>query len=104
MPQPAADADALAGFAGQVQRAVQAAAVYPPVARRMNVQGRVQVSFAFESGTVSSVAVARASQSSMLDRAAQAAVRNAAYPRAPGPVARRLPMMVWVDFSLRPDG
>ena len=102
---PAPDAVAFAGFAGQVQRAVQAAASYPPVARRMGVQGRVQVTFDFQGGGVFSVAVSRASQSSMLDRAALAAVREAIYPRPPDAAARRrLPMVVWVDFSLRPDG
>ena len=102
--QTTPDADALAGFTGLVQRAVQAAAAYPPVARRMNQQGRVQVRFDYEDGTVSAIAIAEASASAMLDRAALAAVRNAAYPHAPGSVThRRLTLVVWVDFSLRPD-
>lgn len=103
--QPAPDAAWLAGFTARVQAAVQQAAVYPPLARRMRVQGRVCVRFDYSSGLVSSVQVATPGPSPLLDRAAVSAVRHAAYPGAPAAFAnRRLPMVVWVAFVLQTDG
>ena len=103
--QAVPDLALLAGFTRQVQTAVQASAIYPPVARRMLVQGRVQVRFDYSGGAVSSIAVAVPSVSPMLDRAALAAVRNATYPQAPTTLERtRLPLLVWVDFHLQTDG
>ena len=104
--QPAApDAASLAGFTHQVQEAVQAAAAYPPVARRMRIEGRVQVRFDFSSGAVSAIVIAVPSASAMLDRAALAAVRTALYPHAPANWEKtRLPLVVWVDFHLQTEG
>ena len=105
-PAPQAiDPATLAGFTRQVQIAVQAAALYPPVARRTQVQGRVQVRFDFSGGAVSAIAVAIPGPSTMLDRAALSAVRTAAYPPAPAAWAKaHLPLIVWVDFHLQTDG
>jgi protein TonB len=97
---PAADA-ALSGFAATIQRRVQQAAHYPAIARRQARQGRVQLRFTYRAGTVSAAEIVRPSGSALLDQAALAAVRNAAYPPPPGLLGGRpLAMVVWVDFAL----
>lgn len=102
---PDPEAGAIAQLTGQVQRAVQQAAAYPPVARRMALQGRVQIRFDYAGGAVSDIAVAHQSDAPILDRAAMQAVRDASYPPAPAPIGRRrLAMLVWVDFRLQPEG
>jgi len=85
----------------QIRQAVQDAAIYPASARVMHLEGRTQVRFDYTDGSVGAADVATPSSSPMLDRAALAAVRRAALPRAPAEIgARRLALLVWVDFSL----
>jgi protein TonB len=93
--------DALAGLEARIRQAVQDAANYPPSARIMHLEGRTQVRFDYMDGMAGAADVARSSNSPMLDRAALAAVRGASLPRAPAEIgARRLPLLVWVEFRL----
>jgi protein TonB len=97
----AAPHDALLGLEARIRQAVQDAAIYPASARVMHVEGRTQVRFDYTDGSVGAADVATPSSSPMLDRAALAAVRRAALPRAPAQVgARKLALLVWVDFRL----
>ena len=84
----------------EVRRRVQAAASYPPIARKRGVQGEALVSFEIASnGRAHSVVTLQSSGSGLLDRAALAAVERAApLPWIYGRVA------VPVRFTLRdPD-
>jgi TonB family protein len=102
-PQAAAPApqDALLGLEARIRQAVQDAAIYPASARVMHLEGRTQVRFDYTDGSVGAADVATPSTSAMLDRAALAAVRRAALPRAPAEIGgRRLALLVWVDFRL----
>lgn len=84
----------------EVRRKVQAAASYPPIARKRGVQGEALVSFEIGSnGRPHAVMTLQSSGSSLLDRAARAAVERAApLPWIYGRVA------VPVRFTLRdPD-
>jgi len=93
--------DMLLGLEARIRQAVQDAAVYPASARVMHLEGRTQVRFDYTDGSVGGADVATSSSSPMLDRAALAAVRRAALPRAPAAIgARRLALLVWVDFRL----
>jgi protein TonB len=93
--------DALLGLEARIRQAVQDAAIYPESARAMHLEGRTQVRFDYTDGSVGAEGVATSSDSPMLDRAALAAVRRAALPRAPAEIgARTLPLLVWVDFQL----
>jgi protein TonB len=93
--------DVLAGLEARIRQAVQEAAIYPASARAMHLEGRTQVRFDYTDGAVNAAGVASSSTSPMLDRAALAAVRAAALPRAPAEIgARRLPLLVWVEFRL----
>ncbi len=91
---------ALAGFAQRVREAVQKAAIFPVAARMMHRQGRAQVRFEVQDGTVGTVALATSSSASLLDSAALDAVRRASLPAVPPLLGRRLTLLVWVDFSL----
>lgn len=100
-PSPALPENLLSGLESRIGRAVQEAAIYPASARLMHVQGRTQVRFDYSDGSAAMLAVATSSTSPILDRAALAAVRNAALPRAPASIGgRKLPVLVWVDFHL----
>jgi protein TonB len=91
----------LSGLEARIRQAVQDAAIYPAAARIMRLQGRTQVRFDYADGTAATLGVATSSSSPILDRAALAAVRNAALPHAPAPIGtRKLPVLVWVDFHL----
>ncbi len=83
----------------EIQRRVQAAVVYPAIARKRSVEGTVDVSFRIaQDGRPGEVRVARSSGSATLDRAAERAVRDAApLPRLLGRVT------VPVRFSLHED-
>jgi protein TonB len=84
----------------EVRRKVQAAASYPPIARKRGVQGEALVSFEIASnGRPRAVLTLQSSGSGLLDRAALAAVEQAApLPWIYGRVA------VPVRFTLRdPD-
>ncbi len=93
--------DVLQGLEARIRQAVQNAAIYPASARVMHLEGRTQVRFDYTDGSVGGADVATPSESPMLDRAALAAVRSAALPRAPAEIGTRtLALLVWVDFRL----
>jgi TonB family protein len=93
--------DVIQGLEARIRQAVQDAAIYPASARVMHLEGRTQVRFDYTDGSVGVADVSTPSTSAMLDRAALAAVRRAALPRAPAEVGKRtLPLLVWVDFRL----
>lgn len=93
--------DIVVGLEARIRHAVQDAAIYPPAARLMRVQGRAQVQFEYSQGAVGAVSLTRSSQSAMLDRAALAAVQRAVYPPAPAVIGGQvLPLMMWVNFGL----
>ncbi len=63
----------------EIQRQVQAVAVYPPVARSRHVSGDALVSFSIDrDGTPADIRTTRSSGSALLDRAAERAVAEAA--------------------------
>ncbi len=100
-PPPPVLHDVENALEARIHQAVQEAVVYPSAARAMHMEGRTQVRFDYTDGTVSQVDVADSSRSAMLDRAAVAAVRRAALPRAPGEIgSRTLALLVWVDFRM----
>jgi protein TonB len=88
-PAPAAPPQPSAGeidlFQAQMAEAVQRAATqdYPEAAQMAHENGDVDVSFVFEDGAVSDVAVIQSSGFPMLDAAAMQAVRDARYPQQP---------------------
>lgn len=94
----------MALFEGQVRQAVQRAARYPMVARMAHEGGRTQVGFTLQAGHVAGAAVVRSSGFPMLDRAALAAVHDAAYPSPPAELqGRAVHFVVWVAFRLDDD-
>ncbi len=98
-PVVAASPAAMALFEGQVKAAVQAAVQYPPAARLFHRQGQARVAFDYLDGVVSNVHLDQSSGFPLLDRAALAAVRSAAYPPPlPQLHQRQLQMAVWVQF------
>ncbi len=63
----------------EIRRRIQAALIYPPLARHQRLQGETLVRFEIESdGTPNTVTVHRSSDMPTLDRAALRAVRAAA--------------------------
>lgn len=63
----------------EIRRRIQAALVYPPLARRREVEGESEVAFEIgPGGAPVAVALERSSGSALLDRAAERAVRDAA--------------------------
>ena len=63
----------------EIQRRIQAAVIYPPLARLQRLEGETLVRFEIEpDGTPSAVRVHRSSDLPTLDRAAMGAVRAAA--------------------------
>ncbi len=63
----------------EIRRRIQAAVIYPPLARHQRLQGETLVRFEIEpDGTPSAVRVHRSSDMPTLDRAALGAVRAAA--------------------------
>ncbi len=102
-PQAADDGDLLLRFGNDIQSVVRAAAAMPEAAVLQHRTGRAQVRFAYLDGHVEAVALAQTSRSRLLDDAAVAAVQRAHYPPPPPPLrGRRLPLLVWIDFSVRP--
>jgi protein TonB len=91
----------LAGLESRIRQAVRDALIYPAAARLLHREGRTRIRFDYTDGTVGAIDIATPSASALLDRAAIAAVRRAALPRAPTEIGnRRLAMLVWVDFRL----
>jgi periplasmic protein TonB len=103
-PPPAAAAAPAAppaSFEGELRAAIQAALRYPESARMAGMSGRTRVGFRYRDGLASDVTVLVSSGSDLLDRAAVAAVRDAAYPKpAPAFVGKTLPEQIWVTFNL----
>lgn len=99
---PVVDLQALRAAYGQsMHTAIQAAARYPEMARRMGETGRVQVAFRYENGAVHDLHVLSSSGSGVLDRAAERAVRSATYPALPAALhGKPLELQVWITFSL----
>ncbi|NPT43956.1 TonB family protein [Paraburkholderia sp. 1N] len=101
-PQPAqAPAAPTASFEGALRAAIQAALRYPESARMAGMSGRTRVAFQYRDGVVSDASVVVSSGIGLLDRAALAAVRDAAYPRPePAFVGKTLSEQLWVTFNL----
>jgi TonB family protein len=90
-------------FGNDIRTVVCAAATMPEAAVLQHRTGRAQVRFSYLDGHVEAVALAQTSRSRLLDAAALAAVQRAHYPPPPPPLrGHRLPLLVWIDFSLRP--
>ena len=103
-PPPAAAPAATApnaSFEGALRAAIQAALRYPESARMAGMSGRTRVAFRYRDGEVSDVSVVVSSGIGLLDRAALAAVRDAAYPKPePAFVGKTLSEQLWVTFNL----
>jgi periplasmic protein TonB len=98
---PAAAADPSASFEGALRAVIQAALRYPESARMASMAGRTRVAFKFRDGVVSDVTVVTSSGVGLLDRAALAAVRDAAYPKPePAFSGKTLSEQLWVTFNL----
>jgi periplasmic protein TonB len=98
---PAAAAAPSASFEGTLRGAIQAALRYPESARMASMAGRTRVAFKFRDGVVSDVTVVTSSGVGLLDRAALAAVRDAAYPKPePAFAGKTLSEQLWVTFNL----
>ncbi|WP_233847410.1 TonB family protein [Paraburkholderia sp. HD33-4] len=90
-----------ASFEGALRAAIQAALRYPESARMAGMTGRTRVAFRYRDGVVSDLNVVVSSGIGLLDRAALAAVRDAAYPKPePAFVGKTLSEQLWVDFNL----
>jgi protein TonB len=84
-----------------LRAAIQAALHYPESARMASISGRTRVAFQYRDGVVSDVRVVVSSGMGLLDRAAVAAVRDAAYPKPePAFVGKTLSEQLWVTFNL----
>ena len=98
---PAAAAQAEASLEGRILSAVQAALRIPPAARLMGLSGRTHVLIRYRDGVVSGARIERSAGSPLLDDAALAAVRDAAYPKPPPELAgRALRLALWVRISV----
>lgn len=82
---PRAREDAMPGGASfetrlaEIRRRIQDALVYPPLARRRSLEGESEVAFEIApGGAPAGIALVRSSGSTLLDRAAERAVRDAA--------------------------
>lgn len=86
-------------FGDRVRAAVQAAVIYPMAARASHVTGRSKVSFSYRDGVVANLLMITSSGNVLLDKAAFAAVRAAAYPPPTEEyVGRLLNFEIWVRF------
>jgi protein TonB len=88
-------------FEGALRAAIQAALRYPESARMAGMAGRTRVAFQYRDGSVSDVSVVVSSGIGLLDRAALAAVRDAACLKPePAFVGKTLSEQLWVTFNL----
>ncbi|CAB3803256.1 hypothetical protein LMG28138_05308 [Pararobbsia alpina] len=100
-PPPAAPSTGSPSFEGALRAAIQAALHYPESARMAGMSGRTRVAFQYRDGVVSDVRVVVSSGMGVLDRAAVAAVRDAAYPKPESAfVGKTLSEQLWVTFNL----
>jgi periplasmic protein TonB len=84
-----------------MRAAIQAALHYPESARMAGMAGRARVRFLYRDGGVLDVTLVTSSGSGMLDRAALAAVRDAAYPKPEAAqMGKTLEEQLWVTFNL----
>jgi protein TonB len=98
---PAAPAAPDPSFESALRAAIQAALRYPESARMAGMAGRTRVAFQYRDGAVSDVTLVTSSGSAMLDRAALAAVQDAAYPKPESSmVGKTLNERLWVTFNL----
>lgn len=98
---PAAPAAPSASFESALRAAIQAALQYPESARMAGIAGRTRVAFQYRDGVVSDVKVVVSSGVGLLDRAALAAVRDAACPKPdPAFAGKTLSEQLWVTFNL----
>ena len=82
-PPPAENGDIARSYNAKLSAAVQAAFVVPSVARNMGFRGRARVEFGLRDGVVSALRVVQSSGLSAVDKAALAALQNAAFPAPP---------------------
>jgi protein TonB len=88
-------------FENAMRAAIQAALHYPESARMSGMAGRTRVGFRYRDGSVSDITLIKSSGSGLLDRAALAAVRDAAYPKPePAQMGKTLNEQLWVTFNL----
>ncbi|HEX3382863.1 MAG TPA: TonB family protein [Paraburkholderia sp.] len=103
-PAPAAapvEAAPTPSFEGALRAAIQAALRYPESARMAGMTGRTRVAFRYRDGVVSDLSVVSSSGIGLPDRAALAAVRDAAYPKPEAAfIGKTLSEQLWVDFNL----
>jgi len=91
-------------FDNALRTAIQTALRYPDSARMAGISGRARVAFKYRDGRPSDETIVQTSGSAALDRAALAAVRDAAMPNpAPAFAGKTLSELVWVTFTLNND-
>lgn len=105
-PPPTAPSAPSAGeldlFKAAMRRAVQDAAVDPSSAEMAHESGIVRVAFTYQDGAVSGIQLVTSCGFPLLDDAAVAAARNAAYPPEPAGMAGK-PYAIVVDVIFRPQ-
>ncbi|WP_434109889.1 TonB family protein [Paraburkholderia caffeinilytica] len=100
-PPVAAPAAPGASFEAALRAAIQSALHYPESARMGGIAGRTRVAFDYRDGVISGARVVVSSGVGLLDRAALAAVRDAACPKPePAFAGKTLSEQLWVTFNL----
>ncbi|MFL9868950.1 TonB family protein [Paraburkholderia fungorum] len=90
-----------ASFEAALRAAIQSALHYPESARMGGIAGRTRVAFDYRDGAISDARVVVSSGVGLLDRAALAAVRDAACPKPePAFAGKTLSEQLWVTFNL----
>ena len=103
-PPPAPDPQVKASYLGRVKAAIQTAVRYPPAARMMGEQGRVEVAFTLKDGVADGVRVLVPGATAAFNAAALAAVKAARMPAPPPALAgKRMSLTLWVEFKLHQD-
>jgi protein TonB len=98
-PQPSVDV--LTAYQVLLRAAVQNAILYPVAARAAGIRGNTRVAFDFRDGRVSNFEILQSSGSTIIDRAAIAAVSSAAIPQPPVELSgRQFRFAIVVNFSL----
>ncbi|CAM2156598.1 periplasmic protein TonB [Pararobbsia alpina] len=100
-PKAAQSAGPDKSFEGALRAAIQAALHYPESARMAGMSGRTRVAFRYQDGVASDISVVVSSGVGLLDRAAVAAVHDAAFPKPAAEWAgKALSEQIWVTFDL----
>ncbi|MDE1004607.1 MAG: TonB family protein [Paraburkholderia fungorum] len=98
---PATPAKPGASFEAALRAAIQSALHYPESARMGGIAGRTRVAFDYRDGVIADARVVVSSGVGLLDRAALAAVRDAACPKPePAFAGKTLSEQLWVTFNL----